>query len=207
MTISGGRGSEKKKYLYGKTRHDVAKKLTVAMKAVQDSVPLPSDRLTVATFAKDWLAGVRLSTLKPKTQESYEGAIRIHLIPNLGHIKLAKLTATHLESLYGNLIQSGYSAKSIRIYHACFFAMLEKGVRQNKVVRNEASLVDLPRLTSHELPMWTIREMSTPGWLRPARSRRSHPREHQAPSPTSPVRVMGSCWAWSSTGPGTCSSL
>ena len=161
VSIGGGRGVQKRKNVYGKTRLEVARKLTDVMKAVKDNVPLPPDRLTVAAFAKDWLVGIRLSSLKPKTQESYEGAIRIHLIPTFGRIKLAKLTATHLESLYGDLIESGYSAKSIRIYHACFFAMLEKGVRQNKVNRNEASLVDLPRLANHELPMWTLDQVKT----------------------------------------------
>ena len=127
------------------------------MKAVKDNVPVPPDKLTVAAFSKDWLTAVRTS-LRPKTYESYEGAMRIHLVPNLGHIRLAKLTPSHLESLYASLIRAGYSSKSIRVYHFCCHAMLEKAVRQNLLTRNVASLVDLPRLIHHELPMWTLEQ-------------------------------------------------
>ena len=53
-------------------------------------MPLPSHQLTVAAFARDWLDRVR-SAIRPKTYESYEGALRVHLVPKVGHLRLAKL--------------------------------------------------------------------------------------------------------------------
>ena len=47
VTIGGGRASLQRKQFYGQTRQEVARKLTEALKATKDSVPLPLDRLTV----------------------------------------------------------------------------------------------------------------------------------------------------------------
>ena len=55
ITIEGGRVRLKRKQFYGRTRLEVSRKLTKALEAVQEGVPLPSDRLSLASFASDWL--------------------------------------------------------------------------------------------------------------------------------------------------------
>ena len=158
VTIGGGRASLQRKQFYGQTRQEVARKLTEALKATKDSVPLPLDRLTVGGFARDWLESV-LPSIRPKTYESYEATVRVHIIPRFGHIRLAKLTPTDLERFYANLISNGAAPKSVRNYHACIHAMLEKAVRQNVLVRNVASLADLPRRIRRDLPMITPQQV------------------------------------------------
>lgn len=150
ISIKGG----KRKYVSGRTRQEVAKKLTVVLKANQDSVPVPSDLLTVASYAKDWLLSVKLS-IRHKTYESYESTLRVHVIPHLGHIRLSKLTPGDLERMYAMLTEKGAAPKSVRIYHGVIHSMLEKAVKQNVLVRNVASLADLPRKVRRDLPMIT----------------------------------------------------
>ncbi len=154
VSIGGGVGRQKRKYLYGRTRAEVAKKLTDALKADQDGVSLPSDRLTVAVFSRDWLASVK-SSIRPKTYSSYESTLRVHVIPGLGHLKLAKLTPAHLERFYGDLVAQGRAPKSIRNYHSVIHSMLDKAERWDMLSRNPAKLVDLPRQEPRELPMWS----------------------------------------------------
>ncbi len=110
VSISGG----KRKYVSGRTRQEAAKKLTEVLKANQDSVPRPSNLVTVASYAKEWLSSVKLS-IRSKTYESYESTLRVHVIPSLGHIRLAKLTPGDLERMYAALIDKGYKPKSVRI--------------------------------------------------------------------------------------------
>ena len=153
VTITGGgRSFQRRKYIYGKTRQEVARKLTETLKSVQDNTPLPPDRLTVAGFAKEWLESVRPS-LRFKTFESYETTLRVHVIPKLGHIRLSRLSAADLERLYADLIGKGASPKSILNYHRCIHVMLEKAVGWGILVRNVAKLASLPRQVRHELPM------------------------------------------------------
>jgi integrase len=87
--------------------------------------------------------------------DSYESTLRIHIKPKLGHIRLAKLTATDLERLYADLSSKGAAPKSVRNYHACIHTMLEKAVRRDVLVRNVANIVDLPRKVRRDLPMIT----------------------------------------------------
>jgi hypothetical protein len=49
VTLPGG----KRKSYYGKTREEVGRKLTVGLKAVQNGVPVPRERLTVQAYMRD----------------------------------------------------------------------------------------------------------------------------------------------------------
>ena len=162
-------GVGKRKYLSGQTRQEVAKKLTDVLKAKQDSTPIPSGRLTFARYAIDWLSSVRLAR-RPKTYESYESSLRIHIVPQLGHIQLNKLTPSDLERLYTSLTNNGAAPKSVRNYHACIHSMLDKAVRQGLLIRNVAGLVDLPRKVHRDLPM--ISYQQTQAFIRACRNYR-----------------------------------
>lgn len=147
-------GDGRRKYIYGKTRKNVAKRLTEALKAVQDDVPLPSGRITVASFASDWLRAIRPS-IRPKTYEGYESAMRTHLVPAFGHLRLSKLGPLHLERLYGDLSAKGLSPTTVSTYHSRIHTMLSKAMRLGLVSRNVSELVDLPRKPAKEPPMFT----------------------------------------------------
>ena len=152
VTVDGG--MQGRKYIYGKTREAVAKKLTVALKAVQDDVPLPSGRTTVASFGNAWLKSIRPS-IKPKTYEGYESTLRVHVLPAFGHLPISKLAPTHLEGLYADLIDRGLSPSTVATYHSRIHTMLAKAVRMGVLVRNVSELVDVPRSSRKELPMFT----------------------------------------------------
>ena len=165
VSIGGG----KRRYVSGRTRQEAAKKLTEILKANQDSVPIPSNLLTVASYGKEWLSSVKLS-IKPKTYESYESTLRVHVIPRLGHMRLAKLSPSDLERMYAALIEKGAAPKSVRIYHGVIHSMLEKAVKQNVLLRNVASLADLPRKGRRDLPM--ISPQQAQAFLRATRDHR-----------------------------------
>lgn len=158
VSVGSGHLSQKRKYFYGRTREEVAKKLTNALKSVQDNAPLPSDRVSVASFAKDWLASIRPS-IRPRTYKGYESALRVHIVPKLGNIALTKLEPFDLEHLYSDLISSGLSPFSVRNYHRRIHTMLEKALRIGVIVRNVAKLADLPRLPQKEMVSFTPQQV------------------------------------------------
>ena len=150
VTVCG----QDRRYIYGKTREVVAGKLTEALRSVQDDVPLPSGRTTVAAFAAIWLNSIRPS-IKPKTYEGYESALRVHVLPAFGHIQLSKLAPAHLDRLYADLIERGLSPNTVATYHTRIHTMLAKAVRMGVLARNVSELVDPPRSSKKELPMFT----------------------------------------------------
>ncbi|WP_261563269.1 tyrosine-type recombinase/integrase [Frankia tisae] len=87
--------------VYGKTREDVREKITAALRAVQDGVPLVTTRMTVAQYLEQWVTIVLPSrvvagTLAESTLESYSDQIRLHITPILGRHELRKLTTAHV---------------------------------------------------------------------------------------------------------------
>ena len=59
---------------------------------------VPDTDLTVAEWLTRWLAGRK--KIRPTTRRGYEQYIRVHLIPALGDIPLARLSVTHLDHMF-----------------------------------------------------------------------------------------------------------
>jgi integrase len=159
-TVGGGRSSQQRKTLYGRTRKEVAGKLTDLQKSVKDGLPIQSDQLTVGAFAQEWLDTVKPPYRKPKTYQAYESAMRVHIVPSIGKVKLTKLEARHLAALISKLLEKGLSLESVRTYFRPIHTMLEKAVRLGLVPRNVASLVELPRLSKRDMPMLRASEVN-----------------------------------------------
>jgi integrase len=140
LTIEG----DKRKSFYGATRQEVSRKLNDALKSHREGLPLADEQQTVGRFFDAWLEAV-----KPKVRHSthyrYSGYVRIHIAPELGRVRLAKLTPEHLQRLYAHRIEAGLSPMSVKHIHRVIHAALEKAVRWSLVPRNVADLVDPPR--------------------------------------------------------------
>ena len=70
-------GGRKYKAVYGKTRREVAGKLTKVLREVQQGTALPDERQTVAQFLERWLEHKR-GNLRSRAWLTYEQAVRLH---------------------------------------------------------------------------------------------------------------------------------
>ena len=153
VTLPGG----KRKSYYGKTREEVGRKLTVGLKAVQDGVPVPRERLTVQAYMRDWLQGMA-ARVRQTTHVRYERAIRRHILPTLGTQPLARLGPEHLHRLYAQLLEQGLSAGGVRLVHAVLSRSLRDAYRFGLVARQVTTLVTPPRMPSHVMRVITAPE-------------------------------------------------
>lgn len=133
-----------RKHFLGRTREEVARKLAVGLKASHDGVPLPNERLTTAQFLRDWLQSARPS-VRVSTYDRYEQLLRLHALPALGRIPLARLTPQHLQRLYAEKLASGLSPRSVHHLHAVLHRALRQASCWGVVPRNVADLVAPPR--------------------------------------------------------------
>jgi integrase len=78
-----------------KVRVDIGKGVHVA----------PSESPTVAAAAQQWLARVKAEGREPSTLQGYEQHLRAYIVPQLGRVKLAKLTALTVEGFRDQLLQ------------------------------------------------------------------------------------------------------
>ena len=106
-------GRRRRKYLYGKTRAEVALKLQQAQRTMDDGGILPGERQTVETLLKTWLRDSAAPKVRPKTLVRYEEIVRLHLIPALGSIKLARLNPADVERMLNEALAQGVSPRSL----------------------------------------------------------------------------------------------
>lgn len=144
-----------RKSLYGQTRADVARRLTMALRDVDRGVTAPrSERQTLGAYLDSWLI-----TKKPVVEPSYwlrcDQYVRLHIKPALGRVALTKLTAQQLSTLYAKKLEEGMAPNSVRHMHATIHVALESALRHDLVARNVADLVEAPKAPHLEMKTYT----------------------------------------------------
>src|SRR3712207_2287810 len=107
----------KQRAVYGKTRAEVAEKLTKAMADRDGGFTFDAGKQTVGEYLRRWLADSVQDTVRQRTYERYESIVRVHLVPAIGRIKLKALTPAHVRALYRDRLDSGLSARSVLHIH------------------------------------------------------------------------------------------
>lgn len=138
-------GRRKRKYLYGKTRRDVAELLKIALRDQQMGRTLASGRVTIGAFLDQWLSEIIKQRVRPGTFQGYESYVRLHLKPSIGHHQLSKLEPHHVQSMINLKLSTGLSARTVNYLRAILRSALNQALRWDLVVRNVATLVDPPR--------------------------------------------------------------
>lgn len=133
----------KRKAYYGKTRSVVAAKVARALHEFQQGITPADDRLTVRAFMSLWLAG-RKDVLRYNTHRDYESRFRLYIEPELGSVRLSKLTPERVERLLANMRDNGLSPRTCQYVHAVLRAALDDAVKRGHIARNVAKLVDAP---------------------------------------------------------------
>src|SRR5947209_18988021 len=84
-------GKQDRKYIYGKTRAEVAAQMTRMQRELQQGIAPTDDRVTVKDALARWLESVMVKNAE-STYVSYKGAVDLYINPIIGKKKLAKLT-------------------------------------------------------------------------------------------------------------------
>lgn len=86
------------------------------------------------------------ATLRPKTYQTYEQLVRVHLDPGLGRIRLDRLTPAHVQQFLNAKAADGLSPQTVVHLRAVLRAALTKALRWGFVAQNAAALADPPRV-------------------------------------------------------------
>ena len=73
--------------------------------------------LTLTQHVERWLEDVVRHTRKPNTYRNYQDCARLYILPTLGSKKLTQLQPAHIQQLYGDLLDRGLSAKTVKLAH------------------------------------------------------------------------------------------
>src|SRR5262249_693629 len=106
--------------------------------------------LTVGQFLRTWLASIK-PTVAAHTYLPYERDCNNALIPRMGGVKLAKLTALHVQKLYADMAAAGKSAAMQKKAGVTLGVALQRAVKLKLVPHNVARDVPKPKHTPEEM--------------------------------------------------------
>jgi integrase len=140
----------KRRYVYGKTRKEVATKLNKAIAERDAGMVFDAGSLRVGDYLDRWLDSIR-DTLRRRTWIRHEEVVRLHLKPSLGIIKLDRINALQIQSLYRAKLDSGLSPRTVQIIHVTLHKALKQAVRWSLLPRNIVDGVDPPKAPKKEI--------------------------------------------------------
>lgn len=115
---------------------------------------LPSPRLTVGSFLDEWSRTYVEGLPSPVTRRNYRDIVRVHLLPALGKVPLARLNAQIVQMYVSQELGQGQSATSVQCHFAILREALSHAVRWGLLVRNPTDSVDPPRRRRRDMRVW-----------------------------------------------------
>jgi integrase len=146
ITLEDGR----RKSFYGKTRQEAARQLTQALRDRDAGLPIVGEKQTLAQYLALWLKDIA-PTIRPRSLQRYEEAVRLHVNPHLGSTTLSRLAPQQLQTFYTVKLEEGLAPATVARLHAVLRRALGEAFRLGLVQRNVATLVRAPRPTHHEM--------------------------------------------------------
>ena len=110
---------------------------------------VPSEE-SMETYLRRWMDDLVLPDFAPSTVELYQIYLTRHLVPGIGHIRLAKLTPLDIQGLYTRL-RSTMAASSVRRIHGMLSSALRQAVDWKLIPFNPASQVKVPKDRKREM--------------------------------------------------------
>lgn len=136
--------------------------------AEQEAGRLATSRVTLTDYVADWLAFTILPTKAARTYEAYKGKLEKHVLPVLGHRRIASLEPKDFRALYATLRaqvdEDGeplLSPNTIRVIHAVLHSAFRQAVKDELLHRNILDAVDPPRHVDFEATPLTPEQAQT----------------------------------------------
>lgn len=166
-----GTGKQRQRSVYGKSQKDVRKKMTAALKQLDDNSYLDADKRTVGQYLDAWLKEYVEPVRKPYTVDNYRRSIDLHLKPNLGAIRLQELRPEDIQRMVRRFTtgdkkagsqrsQKPLSPKTIKNIVGVLSSALQEAVNNQIIPRNPAQFVKLPAVRQKEIEVLTIDQIA-----------------------------------------------
>ncbi|MFD9317988.1 tyrosine-type recombinase/integrase [Streptomyces sp. NPDC060053] len=172
-------GTRTRKFVYGKTRKEVAEKLTELLEKTRHGIPAAESTMAFGDYLTYWLATIAPARLKPSTLNSYEGLTRLYIRPALGKKRLNRLSPADVRRFLaefkdaclcclrgadqerpegkrsccavGRCCKRRPSARTVQYIHAVLRSSLQQAIREELIARNVARIVETPTVARKEV--------------------------------------------------------
>lgn len=151
-------GKQKRRAFYGKTRAEAFDKMTKALGDVLAGTYIDPNKVTVGQWLDTWLEQYIKPSLRLKTFQSYEGAVRLHIKPALGGTKMCLLQPSQVQAMVNDLVKSGLAASTAKLAQIVLHSALKQAVGNGLTQRNAADGTRKPKGTRRPIRVLTMDE-------------------------------------------------
>lgn len=156
ITVGYGKdGRRRRRYIYGRTRREVAEKLKTMLADQQRGMLADPTTETLGEFLQRWLRDVVAQSTRPKTQEGYKVVVDKHITPALGQLPLQQVSPAHIQKFYADKLKEGRAPAYVRKMGAVLGRALEVAHRWRLIPMNPARLADRPKAEQKEIKVLT----------------------------------------------------
>jgi integrase len=141
------------------TQREAKTRLKEALRALDDGLPAPDRRETVARFLDDWLDHLEHTERSSETIQNYRDMVRIYIMPNVGRVSLVELTPRHVEKMQRRILADGKSPRTARLSRSVLRAALRHAERHGLVARNAAALAEPVKQEHAEKRSMTVEQV------------------------------------------------
>ncbi len=132
------------------TEREAKRRLRELVGQHEAGIIAPDGRETMARYLTSWLEGVK-PTIRPRSWDRYEEHVRLHLIPTLGRIPLARLSPMDVQRANNELLKMGLAPATVGRAHAALRAALKQALSWQLIPSNPASVATPPRVEHREM--------------------------------------------------------
>lgn len=139
----GPDGKRRRKVVSSTTQAGALAKLREARRNVERYGTVPTQSVTVKDWLDRWLAEISAPRVKPRTLDGYADKVRL-INEAIGKVRLDKLAPEHVRRVHAHAMADGRSSTTALHCHRVLSKALNDAMREGKVLRNVAQLVDAP---------------------------------------------------------------
>ncbi len=136
--------------LYAATEAKARKALRKALGDRDQGLVVNGPNQTVDKYLHRWLEDCARQSVRPRTYECYELAVR-RLLPHLGKVRLQALTPAHVQKAYAALLTAGLSRRTVQLTHAVLHHALKQALQWGQIARNPTDAVSAPKPARKEM--------------------------------------------------------
>lgn len=109
--------------------------------------------MTLEAYLREWVL-LRSAGIRPRTVESYESLIRLHIGPAIGDRKLTKLKSRHIAAMLKSIVDDGH-ARTAQLCYDLLRAAFRSAVDDRRIERSPIEAVKRPKHRTKRGKAWS----------------------------------------------------
>ena len=149
-------GKQVQRSVSGKTQAEVAKKLREITSKIDLGTYTAPCKMTLAEWVEIWTRDY-IVDVRPSTAYLYQRNLSLHVLPELGSVRLDKLTTQMIQRVYNDLYnpkepsKKPLQPKSVKDVHGVLHKLLDQAVKCNYIPLNPSNGCVLPKIEKEEV--------------------------------------------------------